>query len=272
VVQDLPGVGENMQDHWQTRVAFRVRNTLTMNNWVTNPLLRYAMGAYYLATRRGPMSFTSCQICCFTRSDPLQPTPNVELHVTAASSDRFAGPLHRFPGYSIGVGLVRPQSVGYCRIKSRDPRAAPAILHNFLETAEAQRVAVDALRLTRRICAGAALNPFQPQELLPGPDCRSDNELLAYARENVITIFHQSCTCKMGPDSDRMAVLDARLRVRGVERLRVVDASAMPSVPSGNTHAPTLMLAEKAAEIIAEDRRVHTSGVSERRSALVEAV
>jgi choline dehydrogenase len=255
LLHDLPGVGENMQDHWQTRVTFRVKNTLTMNNWATSPLRRYAMGAYYLAFRRGPMSFTPCQVCCFTRSDPSQPTPNVEYHISAASSDRFAGPLHSHPGFSCGVAVVRPQSIGYCRIKSPDPHAAPAILHNFLESPDAQRVAVDSLRLTRRIAAGAALERFHPEELLPGSGCQSDEELLAYARQSVITVFHQSCTCKMGPDGDRMAVVDSRLRVRGLERLRVVDASAMPTVPSGNTHAPTMMVAEKGAELIDADRR-----------------
>jgi choline dehydrogenase len=255
VIHDLPGVGENMQDHWQTRMTFRVRNTLTMNNWVMNPLRRYAMGAYYLATRRGPMSFTTPQVCCFTRSDPLQPTPNIEIHVTAASSERFGGPLHAHPGFSCGVALVRPQSIGYCRIKNPDPRAAPAILHNFLATPGEQRAAVDALRITRRIACGDALARFQLEEMLPGLDCSSDEALLAYARQSVITVFHQSCTCKMGPDRDRMAVVDARLRVRGLERLRVVDASVMPTVPSGNTNAPTLMIAEKAAEVILADRK-----------------
>ena len=264
VLHDLPGVGENMQDHWQTRVTYRVHNTLTMNNWVTNPLRRYAMGAYYLATRRGPMSFTTPQVCCFTRSDPEQPTPNVELHVSAASSEVFAGPLHRHPGFSCGVAVVRPQSIGHCRIKSPDPHAAPAILHNFLASPEAQRVAVDALRLTRRIAAaGNALERFRPEELLPGPDCQSDEELLAYARQSVITVFHQSCTCRMGPDRDRLAVVDSRLRVRGLERLRVVDASVMPTVPSGNTHAPTMMVAEKAAEMIVADRRTASAAAAQ---------
>jgi choline dehydrogenase len=255
VVHELPGVGENMQDHWQMRATYRVRNTITMNNWVTNPLRRYAMGAYYLATRRGPMSFTTCQLCCFTRSDPARDRPNIEYHVTAASSERFAGPLHRHPGFSCGIAVVRPQSVGYCRIKSPDPHAAPAILHNFLASPDAERVAIDALRLTRRIVAGAALERFGPEELLPGPSCQSDEDLLAYARQCVMTVFHQSCTCKMGTDDDAMAVVDSNLRVRGLDALRVVDASVMPSVPSGNTHAPTLMVAEKAAEAIVAARR-----------------
>ena len=255
VLHDAPGVGENMQDHWQIRATFRVRNTITMNNWVANPLRRYAMGAWYLATRRGPMSFTSTQLACFTRSDPSRPAANLEFHVTAASSEVFAGPLHAHAGFSCGIAVVRPQSIGYCRIRSTDARAAPAILHNFLQTEEAQRVAVDALRLARRIVGRPALSGFQPQEMLPGPKVQSDEELLAYARSCVMTVFHQSCTCRMGPDSDRMAVVDSELRVRGVEGLRVVDASVMPTVPSGNTNAPTMMVAEKAAEMILAARK-----------------
>jgi len=255
VVRDLPGVGENMQDHWQLRATYRVSGTLTMNNWVANPLRRYAMGAWYLAARRGPMSFTPCQLCCFTRSDNEREAANVEFHVTAATSDRFAGPLHTEAGFSCGIALVRPQSIGSCRIRSADPSAPPAIVQNFLQTTEAQRAAVNALRLARRIVAGTALAPFKPEELLPGKGCRSDEELLAYARESVITVFHQSGTCKMGPSGDPMAVVDPQLRVHGLHGLRVVDASIMPSVPSGNTNAPTLMIAEKAAAMILADRR-----------------
>jgi choline dehydrogenase len=148
---------------------------------------------------------------------------------------------------------VRPQSIGWCRIKSPDPRAHPAILHNFLATPEAQRVAVDAVRLTRRIVGGRALAPFEPEEYMPGAKVQSDEEILAYARQTVITVFHQSGTCRMGQDP--MAVVDERLRVRGLAGLRVVDASIMPNVVSGNTNAPTMMIAEKAADMIRQDRR-----------------
>jgi choline dehydrogenase len=253
VRHELPGVGENMQDHWQVRQTFKVKNTVTLNQWVSNPVKRYAMGAYYLITKRGPMGVQPPQLCAFTRSDPSQDTPNLQYHVSAATSDRFGGPLHSWPGLACGIAVVRPQSIGWCRIKSPDPRAHPAILHNFLATPESQRVAVDAIRLTRRIVSGSALAPFEPEEHLPGPNVQSDEEILAYARQTVITVFHQSGTCKMGQDP--MAVVDERLRVRGLAGLRVVDASIMPNVVSGNTNVPTMMIAEKASEMIRQDRR-----------------
>jgi choline dehydrogenase len=211
------------------------------------------MGAYYLLTRRGPMGVQPPQLCAFTRSDASQETPNLQYHVSPASSDRFGGPLHPWPGLSCGIAVVRPQSIGWCRIRSADPRAHPAILHNFLQTAEAQRVAIDTVRLTRRIMSGKSLAPFEPEEHMPGAKVESDDEILAYARQTVITVFHQSGTCKMGKDP--MAVVDERLCVRGLAGLRVVDASIMPNVVSGNTNAPTMMIAEKAAEMIRQDRR-----------------
>jgi choline dehydrogenase-like flavoprotein len=253
VRHELAGVGENMQDHWQIRATYKVKNTITMNEWVQNPLRRYGMGAYYLLTGRGPMGTQPPQLCAFTRSDPSQDTPNLQYHVSAASSERFGGPLHSWPGFSNGIAVVRPQSIGHCRIKSPDPRVHPAILHNFLQTPEAQRVAVDAILLTRRIVAGPALQRFEPEEHLPGPGVQTDDEILAYARQTVITVFHQSGTCKMGQDS--MAVVDERLRVQGMSALRVIDASIMPNVISGNTNAPTMMIAEKGAEMIKADRR-----------------
>ena len=253
VRHDLPGVGENMQDHWQLRCSYRVKNTVTMNEWVGNPLRRYAMGAWYLLAGRGPMAFQTPQLCAFTRSDPAQAMANLQYHVSPASADRFGGPLHGFPGMSCGIAVVRPQSVGHCHVKSADPFAHPAILHNFLESAQARRVAVDSIRLTRRLVAGRALEPFAPEEIYPGPQAQSDEEILAYARQTVITVFHQSGTCKMGRDA--MAVVDERLLVRGLLGLRVVDASIMPTVPRGNTNVPTMMIAEKAAKMIDEDRR-----------------
>src|SRR5262245_5320014 len=253
VRHDLPGVGENMQDHWQIRLTYKVKNTITLNQWVANPVKRYAMGAYYMLTRRGPMGVQPPQLCAFTRSDPSQETPNLQYHVSPATSDRFGGPLHSWPGLACGIGVVRPQSIGWCRIRSADPRAHPAILHNFLATPEAQRVAVDAVRLTRRIMSGKALAPFEPEEHMPGAKVQSDEEILAYARQTVITVFHQSGTCKMGQDP--MAVVDERLCVRGLAGLRVVDASIMPNVISGNTNAPTMMIAEKASDMIRKDRR-----------------
>ncbi len=247
------GVGENMQDHWQVRQTFKVKNTVTMNQWVGNPLRRYSMGAYYLLTKRGPMGTQPPQLCAFTRSDPSQDTPNLQYHVTAATSDRFGGPLHKHAGFSCGIAVVRPQSIGYCHIKSADPHTHPAILHNFLQSPQSQRVAVDAIRLTRKIVSRPELAQFEPEEMMPGPKVQSDVEILAYARQTVITVFHQSGTCKMGPDP--LAVVDEQLRVRGMSGLRVIDASIMPNVISGNTNAPTMMIAEKGAEMIKAARR-----------------
>lgn len=253
VLHELPGVGENMQDHWQVRVTYKVKNTVTLNEWVNSPLRRYAMGAYYLLTHRGPMSVQPPQLCAFTRSDPSHDTPNLHFHVSPISSDRFGGPLHKWPGLSNGIAVVRPQSIGYVRIKSPDPRAHPAILHNFLETPEARRVAVDAIRMSREITHGGALARFDPEEIAPGRGVQSDEEILAYARQTVITVFHQAGSCKMGQDP--MAVVDERLRVRGVEALRVIDASIMPNVISGNTNAPSMMIGEKGAAMVKEDRK-----------------
>jgi len=257
VLHELPGVGENMQDHWQIRCTYRVKNTVTLNQWVNSPLRRYAMGAYYLLTHRGPMSVQPPQLCAFTRSDPSQDTPNLHYHISPISSDRFGGPLHKWPGLSCGIAVVRPQSVGYVRIKSADPHAHPAILHNFLGTPEARRVAVDAIRITREIVHSAPLARFEPEELTPGRGVQSDDEILAYARQTVITVFHQAGSCKMGQDS--MAVVDERLRVHGIEALRVIDASIMPNVISGNTNAPSMMIGEKGAAMIREDRKVSAS-------------
>jgi choline dehydrogenase len=253
VLHELPGVGENMQDHWQVRCTYKVKNTVTLNEWVNSPLRRYAMGAYYLATRRGPMSVQPPQLCAFTRSDPSQDTPNLHFHVSPISSDRFGGPLHKWPGLSNGIAVVRPQSIGFVRIKRADSRAHPAILHNFLGTPEARRVAIDAIRMSRAITHSPVLARFDPQEIAPSADCQTDDEILAYARQTVITVFHQSGSCKMGHDP--MAVVDDRLRVHGLERLRVIDASIMPNVISGNTNAPSMMIGEKGAAMLREDRR-----------------
>jgi choline dehydrogenase len=253
VRHELPGVGENMQDHWQIRASYKVAHTVTLNEWIGNPLRRYAIGAWYLLARRGPMATQTPQLCAFVRSDPSRERANLQFHVTAASADRFGGNLHPWPGLSCGIAVVRPQSIGHCHIRSADPLEHPSILHNFLREPEAQRVAVEAIRLTRRIVSGAALAPFEPEEYMPGPKVQSDEDILAFARQTVITVFHQSGTCKMG--SDAMAVVDERLRVRGMQGLRVVDASIMPNVPSGNTNAPTMMIAEKASAMIRSDRR-----------------
>jgi choline dehydrogenase len=253
VRQDTPGVGQNLQDHWQIRVLHKVKNTVTLNEWVSNPLRRYGMGLYYLLTKKGQMASLPPQLAVFTRSDPSQDTPNLQYHVSPASSERVGGPLSPFPGFTCGIAVLRPVSMGRLWIKSDDPRAHPAMLHNFLATPDAARVAVDAVRLTRKIVKGRAMARFEPEEFMPGAQCQSDDEILAYARATVSTVFHPVGTCKMGQDT--MAVVDERLRVRGFEGLRVVDASIMPVLVSGNTNAPTMMIAEKASDMIRADRR-----------------
>ncbi|MDB5578965.1 MAG: Oxidoreductase, family [Bradyrhizobium sp.] len=250
----LPGVGENMQDHWQLRQLFRVSNTMTLNQWGSNPVRKLAMGAHYLFTKRGPMSSQPPQLVAFTRSDPEQPIPNLQYHVSAATSQTFGGALHPFPGLNCGFAILHPQSSGHVHIKSADPLAHPAILHNFLQSADAQRVAIDGIRLTRKIVSGPALARFNPEEIMPEDHAQTDEEILAYARRSVLSIFHQSGSCKMGPLSDARSVVDDRLRVHGLQNLRIADASIMPNIVSGNTNVPTMMIAEKAAAMIKIDR------------------
>ena len=232
-----------------------VRNTVTINQWITNPLRRYAMGAYYLATHRGPMSLQPPQLCAFTRSDPSREQANLQFHVSPYSSESVGGEVHTEPGCSALIAVLHPHSTGHCHITSADICQAPAILHNFLATPETERVAIETIRMSRRIVAQDALARFAPVELAPGGNATTDADLLAYARQTVMTAYHQSGTCKMGPDSDATAVVDARLRVRGIDGLRVVDASIMPRVVSGNTNAPTMMIAEKGAAMIIADRK-----------------
>jgi choline dehydrogenase len=195
------------------------------------------------------------QLGGFTRSDPSQRSANLEYHIQPLSLDKFGDPLHPFPAFTASVANLRPTSRGSVRIKSADPQAAPAIRPNYLSTEVDRRIAAESLKLTRRIARQPALAKYQPEEFLPGPEIQSDAELARAAGDIGTTIFHPVGTCKMGPDSDPGAVVDARLRVRGVERLRVVDASVMPTITSGNTNSPTLMIAERGSNMIREDRK-----------------
>jgi choline dehydrogenase len=253
VRHELPGVGENLQDHWQVRVLYKVFNTITLNEWVNSWYRRYAMGAYYLMTRRGPMSAQPPQLGAFTRSDPSQETPDLQFHIAPASMRTVGAPVDPFPGVTLAVAVLRPVSVGHVRIASADPRTPPAILHNYLATPREREVAIAAVRLARKLAAGKALARFTPEEYMPGLAAQSDDEILAFAKQTVSTVFHPSGTCKMGPDP--MAVVDERLRVRRLAGLRVVDTSIMPNLVSGNTNVPTMMIAEKASDMIREDRR-----------------
>jgi choline dehydrogenase len=249
----LPGVGENLQDHLQIRMAYRVSNTKTLNERANRLLGRLGIGLEYALFRRGPMTMAPSQLGAFAKSDPARETPDLQYHVQPLTLDRFGEPLHEFPAFTASVCNLRPTSRGFIRITSPDAREAPAIRPNYLATEEDRRVAVAAIRLTRRICAAPAMARFAPAEFKPGSAFQSDAELAKAAGDIATTIFHPVGTCRMGPDET--AVVDERLRVHGIASLRVVDASIMPAITSGNTNAPTVMIAEKAADMIREDAR-----------------
>ncbi|MCX7959966.1 MAG: GMC family oxidoreductase N-terminal domain-containing protein [Burkholderiales bacterium] len=248
VVKDAPGVGENLQDHLQIRMQYRVKNARTLNERVHSFLGRAAMALEYLVFRTGPLTMPPSQLGAFARSDPAQPTPNIEWHVQPLSLDRFGEPLHPFPAITPSVCNLRPASRGWVRIRSPDPAQPPEIKLNYLSAPEDRAVAVAAMRFTRRIMAARALARYEPQEFRPGLEVRSDEALARAAGELGTTIFHPVGTCRMGNDPE--AVVDDRLRVRGLERLRVIDASIMPRITSGNTNAPTYVIAEKGARYL----------------------
>ncbi|MEO8144463.1 MAG: GMC family oxidoreductase N-terminal domain-containing protein, partial [Betaproteobacteria bacterium] len=251
-IQILPGVGENLQDHLQIRMQYKVKNVRTLNEMANSLWGKAAMGLEYLFKRTGPLTMPPSQLGAFAKSDPSQPTSNIEWHVQPLSLDKFGDPLHPFPAITPSVCNLRPSSRGWVRITSPDPAAYPEIKLNYLSTPEDRKVAVDGMRFTRRIMASKALQKYEPEEFRPGPRANTDQELEQAAGELGTTIFHPVGTCKMG--SDPMAVVDDQLRVRGVERLRVVDASVMPRITSGNTNAPTYLIAEKGAEMILQAR------------------
>ena len=255
LVHDLAGVGGNLQDHLQIRAVFKVKGVTTLNTLANTWWGKMKIGAEYAMFRTGPMSMAPSQLGAFTRSLPQHEWPNIEYHVQPLSLDAFGEPLHPFPAFTASVCNLNPTSRGHVRIRSNKFEDAPLISPNYLSTPEDRQVAADSLRVTRRICAQPALEKFSPEEWRPGLQYQSDEELARLAGDIATTIFHPVGTTKMGTDDDPMAVLDARLRVRGVQRLRVVDGGAMPSITSGNTNSPILMMAEKAAEWIAQDAR-----------------
>jgi len=246
----LPGVGENLQDHLQIRPIYKVSGVPTMNTLYASLWRRPVMALEYALLRRGPMTMAPSQMGAFARSSPQHMTANLQFHVQPLSLDRFGDPLHAFGAITISVCNLRPSSRGSIHAASADAERAPTIQPNYLACAQDERVAVESLRLVRRIVAQAPLQRFAPKEQPPVSGARSDEEILAAARALGTTIFHPVGTAKMGPDSDPMAVLDGRLRVRGVDGLRIADASAMPTIVSGNTNSPTMMIAEKASRMI----------------------
>ncbi len=255
VQHELPGVGANLQDHLQIRAVYKVQGAKTLNTLANSLWGKAKIGLEYALFRSGPMSMAPSQLGAFTRSRPDLPHPNLEYHVQPLSLDAFGEPLHGFPAFTASVCNLNPSSRGTVQIRSPRFDDAPAIAPNYLSTAEDRQVAADSLRVTRRIVAQPALQKYRPEEWKPGPQYQTDEELARLAGDIATTIFHPVGTTKMGRDDDPMAVLDSRLRVRGVAGLRVVDAGAMPTITSGNTNSPTLMMAEKAAEWILAARQ-----------------
>jgi len=253
-VLDAPGVGANLQDHLQQRAVYKVRNARTLNEAYHSIWARAWMGLDYALRRRGPLTMAPSQLGIFMRSDPGQPRANLEFHVQPLSLDHFGSPLHRFPAITVSACNLRPTSRGTVRPRSADPLAPPLISPNYLATPEDREIAADAIRVTRRLMSQPALEPFAPTEHVPGAAVGDDTPSLVDAAGAMgTTIFHPVGTAKMGPATDPLAVVDARLRVHRIERLRVIDASIMPTITSGNTNTPTAMIAEKGAAMILED-------------------
>ena len=248
----LPGVGENLQDHLQIRMVYEV-NVPTLNDEINNPLRRMMIGVRYALFRTGPMAMGASQVCVFARTRAELATPDIQFHFQPLSADKPGIEMHPFSGITASICQLRPESRGTIRITSPDPQVYPAIRPNYLATRLDQETAVAAIRMSRALAETKAMSPFIVAERKPGPAAASDEELLDAARNISQTIYHPTSTCKMGRDD--MAVVDDRLRVRGLQGLRVADASIMPVIASGNTNAPTIMIAEKASDMILADAR-----------------
>jgi choline dehydrogenase-like flavoprotein len=256
LVLDKMGVGQNLHDHLQLRTIYKVSGVKTLNSMYATLGGKLAMGLDYVLRRRGPLTMAPSQLGAFTRSDRTQDRANIQYHVQPLSLDKFGEPLHAFPAFTASVTNIRPTSRGALTLKSADPAAAPAISPNYLATPEDRQVAADSIRVTRAIVAQPALAKYRPEEYLPGAQVGDDEAALEHAAGNIgTTIFHPVGTARMGRDDDVRAVVDARLRVIGLEGLRVADASVMPSITSGNTNSPTMMIAEKATAMMREDAK-----------------
>lgn len=254
-IADRPGVGRNLQDHLQQRAIYKINGSKTLNETYHSLSGRALMGLDYALRRRGPLTMAPSQLGIFTRSDPSQTRANIEFHVQPLSLDKFGDPLHRFPAITVSACNLRPTSRGLTRIVSPDPRAAPLIDPNYLSTEMDRQVAADAIRVTRRLMKQRALSRFSPEEYLPGPAVGDDVRSLARAAGDIgTTIFHPVGTARMGIASDKNAVVDADLRVIGLSGLRIVDASIMPTIVSGNTNTPTAMIAMKGADLILSNK------------------
>ena len=248
VMLDRPSVGQNLQDHLQVRVIHQCNQPLTVNDDMRSLWRKMRMGMQYVFQRSGPMAVGINQAGAFLRTRSDIDRPDIQFHFAALSADLPGAPLHDFPGFTASVCQLRPTSRGHLSIKSADPMARPEIHPGYLSTEHDRRTVVDALRVARRIAEKPALSQYIETEYLPGEQVQSDEALLEFARDTGVTIFHPSGTCRMG--SDEEAVVDSALKVRGVSGLRVVDCSIMPTLVSGNTHAPAVMIAEKASDLI----------------------
>ena len=254
LVLDKPGLGANLQDHLQLRLIYQVSGVKTLNETYRSLLGRARMGFDYAFFRSGPLTMAPSQLGLFTRSDGTRERANIQFHVQPLSLDKFGDPLHGFPAFTASVCNLQPTSRGFVRLRSTDPADKPVIKPNYLSTDEDRRVAIDSIRVARKIVAQPALAKHRPVEYLPGPTVGNDDAALIKAAGDIgTTIFHPVGTAKMGRATDAMAVVDERLRLIGLERLRVIDASVMPTITSGNTNAPTMMIAEKGAAMVRED-------------------
>jgi len=260
VMHDLPGVGANLQDHLQIRSVYKVKHAKTLNTLANSWWGKAKIGLEYAMSRSGPMSMAPSQLGAFTKSDPAREWANIQYHVQPLSLDAFGEPLHKFPAITASVCNLNPSSRGSVTLKSPDFKVPPAIAPNYLSTEEDRKVAADSLRVTRRIMSQPAMAAFEPEEFKPGIQYQSDEELAKLAGDIASTIFHPVGTTRMGREDDPMAVVNSHLQVRGVRGLRVVDAGVMPSITSGNTNSPTLMIAEKAAHWMAKDAQGFAAG------------
>jgi choline dehydrogenase len=253
VVLDAPGVGHDLQDHLQVRLVMRCAQKVTLNDVVASPLRSALAGAQYAAFRKGPLTIAAGTSGAFFKTSPRLATPDIQIHFIPFSTDKMGEKLHGFPGFTASVCQLRPESRGSLKIKSAEAAVPPEIRINYLATESDRTAFIDGIRILRKILAAPALKPFVVGEVYPGPDKTSDQDLLDFCRKTGSTVYHPTSTCRMG--NDPLAVVDQRLRVRGIEGLRVVDASVMPDLMSGNTNAPVIMIAEKASEMILEDAR-----------------
>jgi choline dehydrogenase len=260
VTHDLPGVGANLQDHLQIRSVYKVKNAKTLNTLANSWWGKAKIGLEYALSRSGPMSMAPSQLGAFTKSDAQREWANIQYHVQPLSLDAFGEPLHSFPAITASVCNLNPSSRGSVSLKSPDFKTPPAIAPNYLSTEEDRKVAADSLRVTRRIMSQAAMAAFEPEEFKPGVQYQTDEELARLAGDIASTIFHPVGTTRMGREDDPMSVVNSQLQVRGIRGLRVVDAGVMPTITSGNTNSPTLMIAEKAAHWMAKDAKEFAAG------------